>query len=57
MLHSTVTDLHAYGPADITATRCLLLQEIQIGFGFTFLVFAHPGSPRQKPDSHKMVIV
>jgi len=35
----------AYGPADATATHCLLLQEIQIGFGFTFLVPTHPGSP------------
>ena len=31
----------AYGPADPIATHCLLLQEIQIGFGFTFLVPAH----------------
>ena len=28
----------AYGPADPTAIHCLLLREIQIGFGFTFLV-------------------
>jgi len=35
----------AYGPAGTTAILCLLLQEIQIGFGFTFLVLAHPGSP------------
>jgi len=47
----------AYGPADTTATHCFLLQEIQIGFGFTFLAPAHPGSPRQNPDSHKMVVV
>jgi len=47
----------AYGPADITATHSLLLQEIQIGFGFTFLVPAHPGSPGQNPDSRKMVVV
>jgi len=32
----------AYGPADPIATHCLLLQEIQIGFGFIFLVAAHP---------------
>ena len=37
-------------PADPTATHCLLLQEIQIGFGFTFLVPAHPGSPGQNPE-------
>jgi len=36
----------AYGPADGTATHCLLLQYIQIGF--TFPVLAHPGSPGQK---------
>jgi len=29
-----------YGPADPTTTLCLLLQEIQIGFGFTFPVLA-----------------
>ena len=33
----------AYGPADATATHCLLLQKIQIGF--TFLVPAYPGYP------------
>jgi len=34
----------AYGPADPTATDYLLLmlQEIQNGFGFTYLVPAHP---------------
>jgi len=47
----------AYGPADSTATHCLLLQEIQIGFGFTFLVLAHLGIPGQNPESHKMVVV
>jgi len=46
-----------YGPADTTATHCILLQEIQIGFGFTFLVPAHPGNPRQNPDSCKMLVV
>jgi len=35
----------------------LLLQEIQIGFGFTILVPAHPGSPGQNPDSRKTVAV
>jgi len=34
-----------------------LLQEIQIGFGFTFLVPTHPGSPRQNPVSRKTVVV
>ena len=47
----------AYGPADPTATCCLLLQEIQIGLGFTFLVPAHPGSRRQNPENCKMVVV
>ena len=47
----------AYGPADATASHCLLLQEIEIGFGFTFLVLADPGSPRQNPESCKMVVV
>ena len=46
-----------YGPADTTATHCLLLQEIQIGFGFTFLVPAHPGNPWQNPEGCKTVIV
>jgi len=41
----------AYGPADTSATHYLLLQEIQTGFGFTFLVPAHPGSPRQTRES------
>ena len=49
----------AYGPADATVTHCLLLQEIQIcfGFGFTFQVPAHPGSPGQNPESRKTVVV
>jgi len=47
----------AYGPADPIAAHCLLLQEIQIGFGFTFLMPAHPGSPRQNPEGRKMVVV
>ena len=33
----------AYGPADATATHCSKTQ-----IGFTFLVPAHPGSPRQR---------
>jgi len=44
-------------PADTTATHCILLQEIQIGFGFTFLVPAYPHSPGQNPESCKMVVV
>ena len=47
----------AYGPVDATATHCLFLQEIQIGFGFTFLIPAYPGSPEQNPESHKTVVV
>jgi len=47
----------AYGPADPTATHCFLLQEIQIGFGFTFLVLAHPGGLGQSPECHKVVVV
>ena len=47
----------AFGPADATAAYCVLLQEIPIVFGFTFLVPAHPGSPRRNPESHKMVVV
>jgi len=42
---------------DPTATYCLLLQQIQIGFGFTLLVLDHLGSPGQNPESHKMVVV
>jgi len=38
-------------PSDPTATHCLLLQEIQIGF--TFLVLADPSSPGQNSESHK----
>jgi len=47
----------ACGPADASATHYLLLQEIQIDFGFTFLVPAHPGSPGQNPESRKTVVV
>ena len=36
----------AYGPADATATHCLLLQYNPDGF--TFLLPAHPGSPGQR---------
>ena len=45
----------SYGPADATATHCLLIQQIQTGF--TFLVLAHPGSPRQSPGGRKTVVV
>jgi len=48
-------DLH--GPAGAAASHCLLLQEIRIGFGFTFLVPAHPGSPGQNPESRETVVV
>ena len=47
----------AYDPAETIATHCLLLQEIQIGFGFTFLVPAHPGRLGQNPESRKTVVV
>jgi len=47
----------AYGPADVTATHCLLLQEIYIGFGFTFLVPAHPGSLGQNLESHEVSVL
>jgi len=30
---------------------------MQIGFGLAFLVLAHPGSPRENPESHKTVVV
>ena len=41
--------------ADATATHCLLLQYIQLGF--TFLIPAHPGSPGHRPVGRKMVVV
>jgi len=47
----------AYGPADPTATHCLLFQEMQIVFCFTFLVPAHTSSPRQNPERGKTVVV
>ena len=49
----------AYSPADATAAHCLLLQWIQIGFtlpGFTFLVPAHPGGPRQIPEEQLLLV-
>ena len=53
--------LSAWGDVQIcicpTATHCLLLQEIQIVFGFTFLAPAHPGSHGQNRGSRKMVVV
>jgi len=39
-----------YGPADATATHCLLLHSIQIGF--TFLVLAHQDSLGQRAVKH-----
>jgi len=47
----------AYDPGDATATHCLLLQEIQIGFGLIFLVLAHLGSPAENPESCNMIVV
>jgi len=47
-------DLHR-GPADATATHCLLLQENPDWF--TFLVPAHPGSPGQRADKRVCVCV
>jgi len=47
----------AYGSDNLTATHYLLLQEIQIGFGFTFLLSAHPASPGQNPENCKTVVV
>jgi len=47
----------AYGPADVTASHGLLLHEIQIGFSFTFLVWAHPGNPRQRAIKRVCVCV
>jgi len=38
---------NVFGPADATATHCLLLSEIQTGF--TLLVPAYLGSPRKGP--------
>jgi len=34
-----------------------LLQEIQIGFGFTLPVLAHLGSPGQNPESRKTIVI
>jgi len=48
----------AYGPADVSATHCLLLScfsKIQIGF--TFLVLAHLGSPGQRAIKRVCVCV
>ena len=48
----------AYGPADAIAIHYLLLQEIQIGFGFTFLVPAHQVVPDKiQSSSRKPVVV
>jgi len=45
----------AYGPADATATHCFLLQWNPDCF--TFLVPAHPGSPRQRAVKRVCVIL
>jgi len=46
----------AYCPAaDATATHCLLLHKIQIGF--SFLVLAHVGSPGQRAIKYACVCV
>ena len=45
----------AYGPADATATHCLLLQ--QNPDWFTFLVLAHPGSPGKRAVKRVCVCV
>ena len=45
----------AYGPADATATHCLFISKIQVGF--TFLVPAHPGSPGQRAVKRVCVCV
>ena len=45
----------ANGSAVLTAIHCLLLQEMQVGF--TFLVLAQPGSPRQNSKSRKTVVL
>jgi len=34
-----------------------MLQEIQIGFGFSILVPAHLGSPGENAEGRKMVVV
>jgi len=49
--------IFAYGPADATTSHGLLLQEVQIGFGFSFLVLAYLGSSGQNAESRKMVVV
>ena len=41
--------------ADATATYCLLIQWIQIGFAF--LVPAYPSGPGRGPESRKTVVV
>jgi len=44
------------GPADATATHCLLLQ-CKIQIAFIFLVPAHPGSPGQKAVKRVCVFI
>ena len=44
----------AYGPADATATH---YPDWYVYLpGFTFPASAHPGSPEQNPEGHKMVV-
>ena len=45
----------AYGPADATATTLSCFSKIQIGF--SVLVPAHPGSPRQRTVKRVCVCV
>jgi len=48
----------AYGPADASATAIAPVNTDWFYLpGFTFLVPAHPGSPRQNPESLETVVV
>jgi len=49
MMSLSIQSIHPLhiGPADATATHCLLLYS-KIQIGFIFLVPAHPGSPVQR---------
>ena len=47
----------AYGPADVTATHCLLLSFSKLQIDFTFLVSAHPDSPGQRAVKRVCVCV
>jgi len=48
------SDLHMAQLIPLPLT--LLLQDIQIGFDFTFLLPAHLVSPGENPESRKMVV-